>query len=677
VNQGGHGKRLASFRAVEIPMRAFRLASLMLLFAALTATLAAAQWTPETPVAIQGRFVTMEEVGSPQEVVEGLLLIREGRIEAFLDAGAQLPDGCLLVKTNGYVYPGLINLHDHPSYNFLSLYDLPEHATNSHDWNKGDAYLREINNPRVAVTHSKFFGRMDEALKFAEVRAIVGGTTALQGAPGNPAIKTSLVRNVEQKNWGVDKVSQSALTMNLRMAERLDTEVPKLKKLDAWIVHLGEGIDDYARSQWSDPAFDPSKPFDDVPTSRNLPGLVEADLVWPGLVGVHCTALHAEDFAQWRQLTGESPKVVWSPASNLLLYGQTTNLDNVLAAGGTLALGTDWAPSGTKNLLWELKVADELSELSDRQLVELVTVNPAKILNWEHQVGRIRPGMAADLVIVDAIDPDPYRNLIRATETQVQLVFVGGNPLYGDVGQLEGLKTFEGEPQYEVLEESPAARRKAIDMLEDPKARNGELSFAEVKARLEQALSLDIDALTEIYNAGVRKSSTTTEYKARIAMLQGLKAKEMAANGEPVPEYLSDIDVVDREVTAAEVKEFIAYTFPLLEPLDGVDPLFTGARFFDAWDRNLHFQGPEGSPVDLRSYLEPSGTQTGIVDVLDPDEDSQEPAAAEFLSTSEAASQLSVTSATISRWARTGKIPGAVKEGNAWRIPAAWVAAQK
>ena len=49
---------------------------------------------------------------------------------------------------------------------------------------------------------------------------------------------------------------------------------------------------------------------------------------------------------------------MWSPFSNLWLYGATTDVAAARARGLRLCLGSDWAPSGTKNLLGELKVAD-------------------------------------------------------------------------------------------------------------------------------------------------------------------------------------------------------------------------------------------------------------------------------------------------------------------------------
>jgi cytosine/adenosine deaminase-related metal-dependent hydrolase len=56
--------------------------------------------------------------------------------------------------------------------------------------------------------------------------------------------------------------------------------------------------------------------------------------------------LQPADFAI---LAGHSGSMVWSPLLNLLLYGQTANLGAALAAGVSVALGSDWAPSGSKN----------------------------------------------------------------------------------------------------------------------------------------------------------------------------------------------------------------------------------------------------------------------------------------------------------------------------------------
>jgi 5-methylthioadenosine/S-adenosylhomocysteine deaminase len=144
----------------------------------------------------------------------------------------------------------------------------------------------------------------------------------------------------------------------------------------------------------------------------------------------------------WPRLLGVGATLVWSPFSNLWLYGQTAAIDVAKTAGLRLCLGSDWAPSGTTNVLWELKVADLWNRaqpqpvFTPEELCRLVTANPGDALArvWPHPVGRLVPGAAADLVVVAQRTPDVYANLIGATERDLRLVVVGGAARYGTAG---------------------------------------------------------------------------------------------------------------------------------------------------------------------------------------------------------------------------------------------------
>ena len=74
--------------------------------------------------------------------------------------------------------------------------------------------------------------------------------------------------------------------------------------------------------------------------------------------------------------------MVWSPLSNLMLYGGTTNIGAARSAGVPLALGSDWSPTGSKNLLNELKIARVDNEVGDWAVK---TVNS---LQWRPALGR-------------------------------------------------------------------------------------------------------------------------------------------------------------------------------------------------------------------------------------------------------------------------------------------------
>jgi len=575
---------------------AARFVSLAFLGAALFAAPAHAQWSDDEPFVLRGRVVTMDGDGP---IEPGQVVVRDGRIAAVLAADAAVPDRALIVETDGFIYPGLMNLHNHMKYNFLGLYDLPEHAENSDDWPGGSAYERGVNDPATIVTKWEAFDRIEEALKYAEVKAIVGGETSIQGAANRSAISRTLVRNVELKNWGRDDIGQSALKLDSRFFGRLEEERPKLYALRAWIYHLCEGIDEEARTWWTYPAYDPGAPLSASQSRYNLPGMVEAELVWPGLVGIHCTAMEPEDFVQWAEIARAAPRVVWSPTSNLLLYGETTDIRAARAAGAVIALGTDWAPSGPKNLLWELKAVDRLNQqadppifASDREIVELVTVNGAKVLDWEDQVGRVKAGLAADLVVVDGLVEDGYRNLIQAREEHIQLVLIGGNPLYGDLGRMERLKTIDGEPHYEVMPDSPPARTKAIDMHENTRVSKGDMTLAEVKARLLEAASGDPAALAEFVNSSARDLRRMRKWLAR----------DYRRDEEEVP---ADLLAEGEPLSVERVTEFIERKYPDFVPLESIDPIFTDEAYFADLEGNLHWEEEEYDvDLDLRPYFE-------------------------------------------------------------------------
>jgi 5-methylthioadenosine/S-adenosylhomocysteine deaminase len=174
-----------------------------------------------------------------------------------------------------------------------------------------------------------------------------------------------------------------------------------------------------------------------APTLLDEYELVEGvGLVHRLLIAIHGSALGQP---QLDALAGVGATLVWSPFSNLWLYGQTAAIGLAKASGVRLCLGSDWAPSGTTSVLWELKVADLWNRaqpqpvFTPQELCELVTANPGDALAqaWSHPVGRLVPGAAADLVVVTQRTPDVYANLIGATERDLRLVLVGGAARYG------------------------------------------------------------------------------------------------------------------------------------------------------------------------------------------------------------------------------------------------------
>ncbi len=131
--------------------------------------------------------------------------------------------------------------------------------------------------------------------------------------------------------------------------------------------------------------------------------------------------------------------VVWSPFSNLWLYDQTTDVLAARAHGVLVCIGSDWGPSGSKNLLGELKVAHTWVrhaglDVTPFDLAEMVTSNPGDLLAraWSGLApGRLQPGRMADAVVIAKRYEDPWTNLVLARERDIVLVVGDGRARYG------------------------------------------------------------------------------------------------------------------------------------------------------------------------------------------------------------------------------------------------------
>jgi 5-methylthioadenosine/S-adenosylhomocysteine deaminase len=484
--------------------------------------------SPAPPVLLEGTVVTMN---AARDVIHnGRVLVRDGRIAAVWQGGAT-PDGVDLsdvvrapLGQHAYIYPGLINLHDHPFFDVLPIWQAPsshrqpsvgrpsgtEPYANRYQWNTGPAIapeeVRLITNPSAVLTQSIGLGRLTDVIKYGKARMILGGTTTTQGSGSSPAYDSLLARNVESVNFGRQRILSRVGSIGSLSAG--DTALLRggmsAGLLDAWLVHLAEGVRDGDR-----------RPGDTISSRAEFADLTARNLLTDATVIVHGVGLEPEDFSEMAHAPaaradgvgdGRGAKLVWSPLSNLLLYGKTTAVDEALAAGVLVSLGTDWTPSGSPNLLTELKVADrvlrEASLLGDRDgsaaaaldqlLVEMVTINPAMAVRWNDQVGSIEVGKTADLLVIEAPNPpggnqgvpeSSYRRLIDATERDVELVMVGGAAQAGDVGVMSSLKPGD----YEVISSDAGCFDKAIDVT-SPSIPGGNQTMAQVSGAIADGL---------------------------------------------------------------------------------------------------------------------------------------------------------------------------------------------
>jgi len=233
-------------------------------------------------------------------------------------------------------------------------------------------------------------------------------------------------------SWGIFVLPES-----LRSYANFEAYVrPRILKQgpvsNAVIIHLSEGSrsDAYSQAEYS--------------------LLHEVGLNQKNAVIVHGVAMTSEQLDQMAKL-GQS--LIWSPFSNLLLYGDTLNLAEVRKRKINLALGTDWSISGSKNLFDELRLAKNYlkatgeASLTDKEWVEAVTFNAAKSLSLQDRFGVVARGFQADLLLVQRKSADPYSDFVSSDERNVELVSVRGQPLYGNRKLIEAFSRDWNDPE--------------------------------------------------------------------------------------------------------------------------------------------------------------------------------------------------------------------------------------
>ena len=363
---------------------------------------------PAESIALGGTVLTAD---GP---VRGWVTVEAGRVAAIT---TRKPTTSVTVATDGIILPGLIDLHGHPEFNVFAAWEPPKAYLNRYAWRASEPYQELVRDPQDRLLAALPSGTQ---LRYAEIRAVVGGTTAIQGASGRTQRKAeSLVRNVDGPIFGehrarsvIDLPSKSS-----RGAEDLRTILAGVAEgeVAALYIHLAEGRRDNERSV---------KEFDRL---VELDGLTEATVI------IHGTAMTREQLGAAAEA---GAKLVWSPQSNLRLYGETTRIADALDVGLPVGLGADWLPSGSTSLLAEMKVArqelvNQGHPVEARELVEMVTSGAARIAALDDHLGTLERGRPADLVVLARNHPDPYESVCESIPNDVELVLIGGDIVYG------------------------------------------------------------------------------------------------------------------------------------------------------------------------------------------------------------------------------------------------------
>ncbi|HUP62565.1 MAG TPA: amidohydrolase family protein [Thermoanaerobaculia bacterium] len=380
-------------------------------------------------VASAGTYALRGTLVTPDDVIEnGVLVISDGVITAAA-ANAAIPPGARVIDTGGFIYPGLIDLHNHLMWNAFPRWSAGTLTRNRYEWQAMDRYAVGLSGPQSKVSS---VASCDLA-RFGEVKSLVWGGTSATGSLFNSPCTAGLARNLDTATSGLDvtPIQYRIFPLELRANDEKSVR-DALAAGNPVVAHLCEGVDASA--------------------ARELRQARAHDYLKKGFIIIHGVPLLDKDFAD---LGTNGVGFVWSPRSNIELYGRTADVSSA-RKHVTMAIAPDWSPSGSSGMIDEMRYAALWNDrqfppvFTPKELVQMATTNPAKLARIDGKTGRLASGLAADYVVVRRGARDAYSSLIYATHEDMLLVAVGGKPLYGDAAMMHDV--------------NPSARVEALDV---------------------------------------------------------------------------------------------------------------------------------------------------------------------------------------------------------------------
>jgi 5-methylthioadenosine/S-adenosylhomocysteine deaminase len=380
-------------------------------------------------------FVLSGTVVTPDRVLaKGWVVVKDGHILSILEKAPDDAKGPK-VETNGIIFPGFVDLHDHPMYNIFKRWSPKVKFRNRYEWRNLVDYYKAVGRPggelQVKDDNDKNDQKFCDIDEYVELKALIGGTTSITGISGRsqtppvPGCILGLARNLDWASGFYGSGAGNERVENALGVTPGDLHEDVLKKIlgelsgnkiDLLLVHVAEGAPD------------------DLESSVEFRALKGAGLLGPHTAIIHGVALGPDQF---KEMADKGTALIWSPRSNFELYGFTADVANAKKANVSIALAPDWSPTGSTNSLAELRYAKQVSHeklvdlFSDKDLFEMSTLIPARIARIDDKVGSVKKDLYADLFVLAGDGTQPYAALTRAKPEDVELVLVGGVPIYG------------------------------------------------------------------------------------------------------------------------------------------------------------------------------------------------------------------------------------------------------
>lgn len=363
------------------------------------------------------------------KVLENHSVVMNGtRIEAVMptaDAKQRFAGAKEVRLPQHVLIPGLINLHTHAGMTLMrGLADDTSLMTwlNDHIWPTESKHLSEsyvfdgteLATAEMIRSGTTCFADMyfyhDVAARAAlksGMRAALGGAILEFPTPFAADAEAYLAKSVGSRQQFSDEprlklmlaphapytVSDKTFERIVTMASEMD--VPIMMHIHETAIEVTDGIKEHG--------------------VRPIERLNRLGLLTPSLIAVHCVHLNAEEIELFHE---KGVHVAHCPVSNLKLGSGIAPIKAMLDAGVNVGVGTDGAASNNRlDMLAETRLASLLQKgvtgdaaaVPAHQALEMATINAAKALGWDDDIGSLLPGKAADMVALDfsALETQP------------------------------------------------------------------------------------------------------------------------------------------------------------------------------------------------------------------------------------------------------------------------------
>lgn len=384
--------------------------------------------------------------GEKDEVKETSIYIEGDRIVAIGDAPEGFAEEKVIDGKDKLVIPGLINCHTHSYMAFMrnvaddlsfmdwlfGTIDPIEQQMTDEDtyWGACLAILEMMKSGTTCFNDMQMnIHQTTRAVKESGMRAVI--SRGLVGSGNDEAGQVRLAQAYEERDAAKD-CDRLTFMLGPHAPYTCDDGFMRIvsdeaKKNNMRIhVHLSESVSEIEQIK---------EKYGCTPIEMaNNNGLFDVPAI-----AAHCVQVDDKDISILKE---KGVSVVTNPASNMKLGNGFAPVDKMLEAGVNVCLGTDGAASNNSlNMFHELSLLTLIHKgvnktpqcVSAREGFRIATINGAKALGLEKEIGSIEVGKKADLAILNLNTPSltPRNNLIAglsysANGSEVETVIIDG-----------------------------------------------------------------------------------------------------------------------------------------------------------------------------------------------------------------------------------------------------------